>query len=228
MGAGRKAAAAVASAAMLALAGTAEGSVWIANDASRPGLRVDARSFAEVDWTQGGARRTQLVPPRGEVLPGGHVATDIARAAAAPGVPFARVVRTTPDGTLWALQLWRPQPGGPLELHLASWTGAPTKLELSADSVRVTGRVTFHGRPVTGFSTTPAGKRLRIYVYLDCFRCPAGGSGWGRMLGVAPKADGTFAVRLRPEWTGTRYRASVAGPNLGATRAPDAQAVAAG
>jgi hypothetical protein len=43
------------------------------------------------------------------------------------------------------------------------------------------------------------------------------------MLGVAPKADGTFAVLLRPQWMGKRYRATVAGPAY----APDAQAVVA-
>jgi hypothetical protein len=54
------------------------------------------------------------------------------------------------------------------------------------------------------------------------------------MLGVAPKADGSFSVFVRPEWKGKRkrkrkrYRALVAGPNLGATLAPDAQAIAAG
>ena len=46
------------------------------------------------------------------------------------------------------------------------------------------------------------------------------------MLGVPPKTDGSFAVRLRPSWTGSRYRAAVAGPNLGAVLAPDAQAFA--
>jgi hypothetical protein len=48
------------------------------------------------------------------------------------------------------------------------------------------------------------------------------------MIGVAPKADGSFAVLVRPEWRGRRYRASVAGPNLGTTLAPDAQATVAG
>ncbi len=45
------------------------------------------------------------------------------------------------------------------------------------------------------------------------------------MTGVAPKADGTFSVLLRPDWTGSRYRATVLGPNLGATLAPDAEEI---
>jgi len=41
---------------------------------------------------------------------------------------------------------------------------------------------------------------------------------------VAPKADGSFGVLLRPSWLGRRYRATVAGPNVGTTYAPDVQA----
>src|SRR6187200_2274461 len=53
-------------------------------------------------------------------------------------------------------------------------------------------------------------------------------AGWKRMLGVAPKADGSFSAFVKPEWKGKRYRALVAGPNIGTTFAPDAQAIAAG
>ena len=100
-------------------------------------------------------------------------------------------------------------------------------MTLALDGTRLTGTAAFHGKPVTGATTTLEGKRPRIYVYLDCLGCPLGGTGWGRMIGVAPKADGTFAVALRPEWTGRQYRATVAGPNVGATLAPDAQALVA-
>ena len=41
------------------------------------------------------------------------------------------------------------------------------------------------------------------------------------MIGVAPKADGSFSALLRPEWTGSRYRATVLGPNIGSTLAPE-------
>jgi hypothetical protein len=43
------------------------------------------------------------------------------------------------------------------------------------------------------------------------------------MLGVPPKADGSFSVYLRSSWAGTRYRATVAGPNVGEAFAPDAR-----
>ena len=67
----------------------------------------------------------------------------------------------------------------------------------------------------------------KFYVYLDCFGC-GGRAGWSFMLGVAPKADGTFSALIRPNWKGTRYRATVAGPNAGTTYAPDAQTVISG
>ena len=43
------------------------------------------------------------------------------------------------------------------------------------------------------------------------------------MLGVAPKADGSFSVALRPSWTGRRYRATMLGPNVGGQLAPGAR-----
>ena len=95
-------------------------------------------------------------------------------------------------------------------------------LTLKSDGTRLTGSVTFDGKPVTGFRPTPAGLKQKIYVYLDCFGCP-GSSGWSFMLGVAPKADGTFSVYLRSAWKGSRYRGAVGGPNHGTVYAPDAQ-----
>ena len=163
-----------------------------------------------------------IVPAHGQLTHGGSLpGPDVSRPAAAGGVPFASAVRRTPDGRLWALQVWRPQPGGPLELHLARWRGAPTKLTLNLSGTRLKGRAIFAGHGVSGFSTTLEGKRLRIYVYLDYL---AGGA-WHRMLGLAPHADGSFQVLVRPPWKGTRYRATMLGPNAGASFAPDARAV---
>ena len=48
------------------------------------------------------------------------------------------------------------------------------------------------------------------------------------MLGVPPRSDGSFAVSVRPSWLGKRYRATLAGPNIGSTLAPYAQVVVAG
>jgi hypothetical protein len=45
------------------------------------------------------------------------------------------------------------------------------------------------------------------------------------MLGVSPKADGSFSVYLRSSWVGKQYRATVAGQNVAGALAPDAQTV---
>jgi hypothetical protein len=202
-------------------------SVYIATSPVGSTLAVDAKGNALVGWRQSGARQTVLVPARGQLFHGGSLAgPDVSRPAHLAGLPFLLALRRTPDGRLWALQGWPQTPGGPLDLHLARWDGAPTKLTLSFDGSSLSGRVEFHGQPVTGTSSTLEGKRLRIYVYLDCLGCP--GAGWKRMLGVAPRADGSFTVLVRAEWRGRRYRASVIGPNVGTTFAPDAQAIAAG
>jgi len=206
---------------LLLLTGTARGSIWIADGAAHPVLRIDAKGNAQVTWAQGSV----VVPPQGQLHHGGSLSgPDVSKPAPASGIPFAVSVRRTPDGRLWALQAWQVVPGGPVELHLARWSGAPTQLTLASDGTRLSGTVTFHGAPVTGTTSTLEGKHPRIYVYLDCFAC-GGKAGWTRMIGVAPKADGSFAVLLRPDWTGSRYRATVLGPNRGATLAPDAEEI---
>jgi hypothetical protein len=212
--------------ATLAAGGAARASIWIVND-SKPALRVDARGTAEVSWRAGGSRQKVLVPAKGQLTHGGSLRdADVSRPTRVAGLTLALATRRTPDGTLWALQAWQVEPGGPSEVHLARWRGAPTTLTLASDGVRITGSARFQGRPVTGTTSTLEGKHPRIYAYLDCFGCPAAhGSKWVRMLGIAPKADGSFAVRLRPDWVGKRYRATVAGPNVGTTFAPDARAI---
>jgi hypothetical protein len=215
--------AAVLLAAVLVAVPATRASVFIASDAGAPRLAVDARGSAQVTWTQGGARQSVIVPAKGQLFHGGSLSgPDVSRPAPGVRVPLAVVVRRGPGATLYALQRWQPQPNGPVELHLARWTGALPVLRLALEGQRLSGSAAFQRRPLTGFTSTLEGKRLRIYVYLDCFGCP-GKPGWTRMLGVAPKADGTFAVLLRPSWLGRRYRATVAGPNVGTTYAPDVQ-----
>jgi len=218
--AARAAVLAAAAGALIASAGVAAASIWVTGPMADPSLRVDVKGNAEVDWTAGGKKHTQLVPRTGQVLPGGHVKSDVSKPASAPpGVPFVKVARKTPDGTTWVLQFYDGA------LRLANWQGDPTKLELSHAGQRLVGSVTFHGQPVTGFSPTPAGQKQRIYVYIDCFGCPAGRKSWTPMLGVTPRSNGSFKVYLRSSWTGARYRATMVGPNLGTVRAPDAQTI---
>jgi len=211
-------------AACLAAAGIAHASVFIANDAKRPQLAVDAKGYVEVTWLQGGATQTVVVPPAGLLTHGGSIGADVSRPAPGVRLPMMVTVRRGPGGMLYGLQKWQVQPNGPMELHLSRWKGSPpVVVKLADDGQRLSGTATNLGKPLSGFTKTLGGKRLRIYAFLDCFGCPAAPQGWSRMLGVAPKADGTFAVLLRPQWMGKRYRATVAGPAY----APDAQAQAA-
>jgi hypothetical protein len=218
----------VVGAALLLPAAQPGASIFVGTGPVRATLGVDSRGAAVVTWTQGGARQAVTVPARGQLFHGGSLSHDVSHPASKSLAANALLVRGTADGRIWALQAWPQRPGGPIDLHLARWKGAPTTLTLAYDGSNLNGRATFQGKPVTGTSSTLEGKQLRIYVYLDCAGCPGAGAGWKRMLGVAPKADGSFSVFVKPEWKGKRYRALVAGPNIGTSFAPDAQAIAAG
>lgn len=217
----------VAAAVVSALAGasTAAGSILVAKDAKRVALRVDANGYAEVSWTAGGVREYLLVPPRGKVLPGARLpGRDVSKRAARPALAFQKALRRTPDRRLWGLQAWRVARGGPIELHFSRWRGAPTTITLALEAGRLTGTASFQGRPVTGSSPTPQGVLVRHFAFLDCFGC-GGTPDWLRLAGIAPRADGSFAYALRPGIEGTRYRATIAGPNRGTTLGPDASVV---
>ena len=202
-------------------ASSALASVWITNGADRAQLSADAAGDAAVRWGQS----TLLVPLHGKVVHSVLPGPDVSRPAPASGLAFSPAVRRTPSGWLLAVQTWDVA-GQPVALHLARWKGEPTQLTLTAAGSRLTGTASFQGKPLTAFSPTPSGTPVRTYVYIDCFGCAASSTGWSAMIGVHPKADGSFSVLLRPSWIGTRYRASVSGPNVGATLAPDAQAFA--
>jgi hypothetical protein len=205
---------------VLALAGAAQASIWVGENASKPTLRVDSKGTAEVRFTSRGRPDTVIVPAKGQLYHGGSLAgPDVSKRVSTPKLANAIVVKRTPDGRLWALQRMRLKAGAPLDLHLARWRGRPTVIELASDGERIVGRATFNGRGVSGRTYTLEGKRPRIYVYLDYF---AGGT-WRRMLGVAPKPDGSFSAFLRPAWQATRYRATLPGPNIGVNLAPDAE-----
>jgi hypothetical protein len=197
-------------------------SYGVSTSLNAPTLRVDAKGDAEVGWTKG-QRLTFVVPTSGVGHHGSLVGADVSKPAGI-SLPLAVVVRRTPDGTFWALQELRIS-GRSTSLDLARWKGAPTQLTLATDGTHLTGTVTFQGQPVTGSSPTLVGKVERVYVYLECFGCAAQPNGWSLLLGVHPKADGSFAAALRSGWTGSKYRATVQGPNIGGQLAPDAQTV---
>ena len=216
----------------LAAPGSAAASIGVTFEPfSHPSLRVDAREYAEVDWTAGGARRSVLVPPSGQYLPGGTLpGKDVSVATGAVAVPYRLALRRTPDGRYWALQAWQTGFRGPLELRFSRWRGKPTTITLALEQKGryqvLAGSATFQGRPVTGSYLTNAGKPISLAAQLDCFGCPAGqGHGWYRFNGVKTRSDGSFGSGLRGDWTGTQYRATIVGPNLGTTLAPDAAAL---
>jgi hypothetical protein len=210
------------------LAAAAQASVGLATGATHATLQVDAKGDALVRWSQAGQKETVLVTAQGTLTHGGSLTgPDVSKPTHVGGVPAAFALRSTPGGNLWALQLIAPGAGKPVSLDLSHWHGAPTALELSTDGTHLKGAVSFGGKPVSGYSTTLAGLKPKIYVYLDCFGC-GGHAWWSFMLGVAPKADGTFSALIRPNWKGSRYRATVAGPNAGTTYAPDAETIISG
>ena len=217
-----------------ALAGAPAASILVASDARNPTLRVDAEGVAEVSWrTADGERRYLLIPPTGLVLPGGRLdRPDVSSATAAAPIPFKRVLRRTPDGTLFALQAWPKSSGGPIELRFSRWTGEPTELTVAATCCKqnnetLEGAALFHGKPLFGSSPTPEGKRVRIFVYLDCFACQGSPRSWKRMTGVSTQGPGgTYSYFVPDRSLARRYRAILPGPNLGTTLAPDALAVA--
>lgn len=205
---------------------TAAGSITAATSWQRPALAVDARGNALVTWTQAGARRTLFIPPSGRYLPGGRLTgPDVSTPATVAGLAYARVVRRTPDGRLWALQAWRVQKGGPVELRFARWQGAPTSVEGEVGPDGLGGRATYAGKGVFGTSPTTAGTPIRHFALVDCQGCP-GAPGWSRLIAV-PLAGprGSYSVTLFPKRRGERYRVSVTGPNRGWAYAPDATVV---
>jgi hypothetical protein len=222
-----------ASAALLAAAGAfllaapaAPASITAATSWQRPGLAVDARGNALVTWTEGGARHTLFIPPQGRYLPGGKLTgPDVSRPTTVDGLPWARVVRRTPDGRLWALQAWQVQKGGPVELRFARWQGEPTVVDGTVAGDRLSGRATYAGKGVYGTSPTTAGTPIRHYAMVDCDGCP-GTSGWSRLLAVRLAGPrGSYMLPLFPKRRGDRYRVTVTGPNRGWAYAPDATVV---
>jgi hypothetical protein len=218
------------SAVLLGTAAAASGSICMCGSPLDPSLRVSSAGYAEVSWTtRDGHRRHAVVSPRGRVTFGVRVRSDASRRARSTNLPLRAIVRRTPDGRLWGLQLWRPHRNGQQELRFSRWRGKPTKLE--ARAIRrsghevLLGSASFHGRPLYGTQETRQGS-VRIGVYVDCFRCALNPRGWARATRVPTREpNGNFVVRIRPRWQGTRYRISMIGPNLGWTRAPDARVV---
>lgn len=154
------------------------------------------------------------------------------------GPPLAWLVKAckAPDGSYWALQSWqrlKPNYGGTTgawELHLSHWSGPLAQLAIYQNWANgrirhIFGRLTYGGRGVHGFSSTPQGDPLDGYgrnVYVDTFDS-AYGSGWHRANSFLTHRRGhtlgdfCFAFYPHaghPNGDGTKYRATVEGPGV--------------
>lgn len=204
----------------------ASAALEIGSRPSRMALKVDARANAEASWTQAGARRTIFIPPRGLTLPGGRLAgQDISRPSTAVKLPFLKVLKTA-LGNYWSLQSWAVEPGQPPQLRFSRWQGAPPLLKGSYDPVsrRLTAYYSYHGQPLSGYWTTPQGKQVRIVVYVEA----KAATGWRRLIGVFPRADGSFRLFIRPEWQAASYRLVAPGPTRDLWRLPDTAGIVPG
>ena len=89
---------------------------------------LDTRNRSVSARGRASRRRTSVDPPRSQDF------------------PFAKVTRRGPDGMLYALQTWRVEPNGPVELHFSRWKGAPTTVALTAEA-RLRQRATCRSSP---------------------------------------------------------------------------------
>jgi hypothetical protein len=206
---------------VLALAPNAMASVGVGSNAAAPTLKVDAQGNAEISYTQAGARKTVLVPVKGAVVYGVTLTSpDVSKAASSPKLPYLKVLRSGPNGWLYALQTW-PARIGPPELRFSRWQGAPTKLTFTATQqhlgIALEGKVTYAGKPIPTSSPAPGGIKIREYVYID----QQVGGKWKVLGGVTVKSNGTYRRILYGVDGGDGFRASVAGPNIGSVYAPD-------
>lgn len=212
-------------------AASAHASIMVAVDARDASLRVDAAGNAEVSWTASdGSRRTLVVDRSGSIQYGRRSSGgDVSHPVSSVAIPWAVVVRQTPDGSLYALQAWQRLAGHPVELRFSRWDGDPTQLTLHAACCKwggenIKGYATFHGKAIYGYHATPQGAPLDPYgrnVYLDTYR----GGRWERMMGILTHSpNGSYSLWIRPVWAGSEYRGTISGPNWGWTLGPDALA----
>jgi hypothetical protein len=233
------------------LATAAGASELIGRNASEVRLQVDARGRAMVTFLSAGQRKTVIAYGAVDALPptagqeqvaftlqfGGAIGPNTCGPYRGPALPWLVTACTAGDGTHWALQSWQRNlpnygvsPSGEQaawELRLSHWSGELAKLVIELDwSYRrfhhLYGRLTYRGRPVHGFRSTPQGVPLDAFgrnIFVDTFGA-AYGSGWKRENSfLAHRPNGVFCYGFyrhgsHPPGNGTRYRATVIGPGV--------------
>jgi hypothetical protein len=147
------------------------------------------------------------------------------------------VACTAPDGSFWAVQEWRrelPDYGvdadarnSVRELRLSHWRGPIASLSVRTDWAwrrydHLFGTLTYGGRAVFGFHSTPSGGPLDPFgrnVYIDTFDS-AYGRGWRREnSALTHTGTGVFCYSFdphggRPAGRGARYRITAIGPGV--------------
>ena len=139
------------------------------------------------------------------------------------------------DGSYWAIQRWQRSlpnygvvPGHrEWDLRLSHWRGELPVLTIRLDWAyrrfdHLFGSLTYHGKPMHGFSSTPSGNPLDGHgrnVYVDTFDS-AYGHGWFRENAfLVHNPTGAFCYGFyphgsRPAGKGQKYRATVIGPGV--------------
>jgi hypothetical protein len=241
--------------------GTAHASALIARNARLITLKVNTKNRAVLSYTANGARHHVLIwgainaktpDPNhlrsqvkfhidysgGTASPWGGGYWRRVRNACTPwkhsGLLLTRIVCTMPDGSHWAVQIWKrlePNGGWPCcqtalqgkhELHISHWKGALPQLWLKWNWTRKTrvyprldklfGRATYKGVGVYGFKSTRTGAPRDTFgrvVYVDGLNPPKWGRGWRRENSflVHHVSDGGFCDALWPH----RYNRQASG-----------------
>ena len=206
---------------MLALAPGAMASVGVGSGAAKPTLRVDAKGNAEVSYTQGGARRTLLVPLKGAVIYSGRLTgPDVSKAATQPEASIRQGAPQRPRRlALRAADVAhaRRRARAPVLALAGRADEAHVQGEPEGRRHRPAGNVTYAGKPIPTTSKVPGGSAVRQYVYLD----QRVDGKWQVLGGASVTRGGTYKQVLHGGPSRSALRASVAGPNIGAVYAPD-------
>jgi hypothetical protein len=168
---------------------------------------------------------------------GGHAAGEC-RPYDGPPLPWLVAACKGVNGDYWAAQAWPrnlPNYGvtpwravdAEWDLRLSHWRGPLPVLTVKVDWAyrqydHLYGSLTYLGRPMYGFGTTPAGNptdRHGVLVYLDTLN-PVYGPGWQRENSfVTHRGSGVFCYGFYPHGTvpsgrGEAYRTTVVGPGV--------------